>query len=96
MGPGRRVCSQVCLLSAVVNISAWGNSEQPDAYPFNPPGRAAGIHAPISNHTFRATWITAYLSNGSLLERAQEMAAYESPRTTMLHDRSKERLNGKN
>ena len=28
---------------------------------------AAGIRAPIGNHTFRATGITAYLSNGGLL-----------------------------
>ena len=54
--------------------------------------RAAGIMAPIGNHTFRATGITAYLANGGALEHAQEMAAHESPRTTKLYDRSKERL----
>ena len=32
---------------------------------------AAGIHAPIGNHTFRATGITAYLGNGGALEHAQ-------------------------
>jgi site-specific recombinase XerD len=53
---------------------------------------AAGIHAPIGNHTFRATGITAYLSNGGALEHAQEMAAHESPRATKLYDRTKERL----
>ena len=53
---------------------------------------AAGIHAPIGNHTFRATGIAAYLSNGGALEHAQEMAAHESPRTTKLYDRTKERL----
>jgi site-specific recombinase XerD len=53
---------------------------------------AAGITAPIGNHTFRATGITAYLSNGGALEHAQEMAAHESPRTTKLYDRTKERL----
>ena len=53
---------------------------------------AAGIHAPIGNHTFRATGITAYLSNGGALEHAQSMAAHESPRTTKLYDRSKDRL----
>jgi hypothetical protein len=42
--------------------------------------------------TFRATEITAYLSNGGTLEHAQEMAAHESPRTTKLYDRTKERL----
>jgi site-specific recombinase XerD len=53
---------------------------------------AAGIQAPIGNHSFRATGITAYLGNGGALEHAQEMAAHESPRTTKLYDRTKERL----
>jgi integrase len=53
---------------------------------------AAGIAAPIGNHTFRATGIAAYLANGGALERAQEMAAHESPRTTKLYDRTRERL----
>jgi integrase len=53
---------------------------------------AAGIAAEIGCHTFRATGITAYLANGGALEHAQEMAAHESPRTTKLYDRTKERL----
>ena len=53
---------------------------------------AAGIHAPIGNHTFRATGITAYLGNGGALEHAQSMAADESPRTTKMYDRTEERL----
>jgi hypothetical protein len=36
---------------------------------------SAGIAAPIGNHSFRATGITAYLANGGALEHAQEMAA---------------------
>ena len=53
---------------------------------------AAGIGEAIGCHTFRATGITAYLANGGALEHAQEMAAHESPRTTKLYDRTKERL----
>ncbi len=53
---------------------------------------AVGINAPIGNHSFRATAITAYLSNGGALEHAQEMAGHESPRTTKLYNRTKERL----
>lgn len=53
---------------------------------------AAGITAQIGSHTFRATGITAYLANGGALEHAQEIAAHESPRTTKLYDRTKERL----
>src|SRR3954447_15436179 len=66
---------------------------QPDAWRMiRRRAAAAGIHAPIGNHTFRATGITAYLANGGALEHAQEMAAHESPRTTKLYDRTKERL----
>jgi integrase/recombinase XerD len=54
--------------------------------------KSAGIAAEIGCHTFRATGITAYLANGGALEHAQEMAAHESPRTTKLYDRTKERL----
>src|SRR3954471_3265941 len=54
--------------------------------------KAAGIMAPIGNHTFRATGITAYLGNGGVLEHAQTMAAHESPRTTKLYDRTRDRL----
>jgi len=53
---------------------------------------AAGIAAPIGCHTFRATGITTYLANGGTLEHAQAMAAHESPRTTKLYDRTRERL----
>jgi hypothetical protein len=53
---------------------------------------AAGIAAEIGRHTFRATGIIAYLANGGAREHAQEMAAHESPRTTKLYDRTKERL----
>ena len=38
-------------------------------------------------HVFRATGITAYLEAGGTLEKAQAMAAHESPRTTKLYDR---------
>ena len=66
---------------------------QPDAWRMmRRRAAAAGIMAPIGNHTFRATGITAYLANGGALEHAQEMAGHESPRTTKLYDRTKERL----
>jgi integrase len=54
--------------------------------------RRRGLDADICCHTFRATGITAYLENGGTLENAQLMAAHESPRTTKLYDRTKERL----
>ena len=54
--------------------------------------QAAGIKTQIGCHTFRATGITIYLTNGGTLEKAQMMAAHSSPRTTKLYDRTKERL----
>jgi hypothetical protein len=47
---------------------------QPDAWRMiRRRAAAAGIAAEIGCHTFRATGITAYLSNGGALEHAQEM-----------------------
>ena len=52
--------------------------------------RAAGAGLPPSTccHTFRATGITAYLSNGGTLEHAQQIAGHASPKTTKLYDRT--------
>jgi integrase len=66
---------------------------QPDAWRMiRRRAAAVGIFAPIGNHSFRTTGITAYLSNAGALEHAQEMAAHESPRPTKLYERTKERL----
>ena len=43
-------------------------------------------------YTFRATGITAYLLNNGSLEKAQMMAAHESPRTTKLYDRREDEV----
>lgn len=51
---------------------------------------AAGIVTLISNHTFRATGITAYFKNGGTLENAAAMANHASTRTTQLYDRRSE------
>ena len=52
--------------------------------------RAAAVGLPASTccHTFRATGITAYLSNGGTLEHAQQIAGHASPKTTKLYDRT--------
>ncbi|RVI63891.1 integrase [Sinorhizobium meliloti] len=49
--------------------------------------KQAGIETCVTNHTFRATGITDYLSNGGTLERAAKMANHASTRTTQLYDR---------
>ena len=51
-------------------------------------GANIGLKVRIGCHTFRATGITAYLEAGGTLEKAQAMAAHESPRTTKLYDRT--------
>jgi len=77
---------------AGTTLSAWPMA-QPDAWRMiRRRAAAAGILAPIGNHSFRATGITAYLANGGALEHAQAMAAHESPRTTKLYDRTRDRL----
>jgi integrase/recombinase XerD len=52
--------------------------------------RAAAADLPASTccHTFRATGITTYLTNGGTLEHAQQIAAHASPKTTKLYDRT--------
>ena len=53
---------------------------------------AIDILTPICNHSFRGTGITTYLKNGGTLEKAQQMAAHESPRTTKLYDRTNDEI----
>jgi integrase/recombinase XerD len=54
--------------------------------------KAAGVSPRICNHTFRATGITVYLSNKGTLEKAQHIAAHESPKTTKLYDRTSDAI----
>ena len=43
-------------------------------------------------HSFRATGITCYLEGKGTLEKAQQMAAHASPRTTKLYDRTSDQI----
>jgi integrase/recombinase XerD len=52
----------------------------------------APVETRISNHTFRATGITACLKNSGKLEVAQQIANHESPRTTKLYDRRQDEI----
>jgi len=54
--------------------------------------KAAGITTEVCNHTFRGRGITAYLENSGTLEKARQMAAHASTRTTQLYDRHKDRV----
>ncbi|MBC6445292.1 MAG: tyrosine-type recombinase/integrase [Alphaproteobacteria bacterium GM202ARS2] len=54
--------------------------------------RQAGIPTLICNHSFRATGITAYLRNDGQLDRAAQMAAHASTRTTQLYDRRRDEV----
>lgn len=53
---------------------------------------AADVATQIGCHSFRATRITEYLRNGGRLEVAQQMANYESSRTTGLYDRRNDQI----
>lgn len=50
--------------------------------------RQAGLGDSFCNHTMRATGITAYMIAGGTLEKAQQMAAHASSRTTNMYNRS--------
>ena len=54
--------------------------------------KRAGLPDNVSCHTFRATGITTYLQNGGTVEKAQQIAAHESPRTTKLYDRTSDEI----
>ena len=54
--------------------------------------KAAGLSTDVCNHTFRGTGITTYLENGGTLEKARQMAAHASTRTTQLYDRREDRV----
>jgi site-specific recombinase XerD len=54
--------------------------------------KQAGIKTKISCHSFRATGITNYLEHDGTLEKAQQMAAHASPRTTKLYDRTNDQV----
>ena len=54
--------------------------------------RQAELSSNIGCHTFRATGITAYLSNGGSVEHAQKIAAHDSIRSTKLYDRTSDEV----
>ena len=54
--------------------------------------RAASLASSVNCHSFRATGITAYLSNGGQLETARAMAAHASTKTTQLYDRRQDQV----
>ena len=72
-------------------VTAQGHTdEQADRVPDGQAARQAGRSASnsINCHSFRATGITNYLSNGGSLEDARAIAAHESSQTTRLYDRT--------
>jgi integrase len=54
--------------------------------------KAADLGDELCCHTFRATGMTNYLENGGTLEKAQQIAAHSSPRTTKLYDRTSDQV----
>ena len=52
----------------------------------------AEVFAPVCCQSSRGTGITVYSENKGTLETAQKIAAHESPRTTMLNDRTEDQL----
>ena len=53
---------------------------------------AAGLSDRVCRHISRATGITAYPEAGGTIEKAQQIAAHESPKTTKLYDRTSDQI----
>ena len=54
--------------------------------------RVAGLPSTVNCHSFRATGVINYLSNGGSLENARAIAAHASSQTTRLYDRTGDRI----
>lgn len=54
--------------------------------------RDADVSLNVRCHSFRATGITEYLRNGGTVEKAAQIAAHESTRTTQLYNRTDDEL----
>ena len=54
--------------------------------------KQAGIKTKVGCHSFRATGITNYLEHDGTLEKAQQMSAHASPRTTKHYDRTNDQV----
>jgi integrase len=50
--------------------------------------QAAGLSHKLCNHTFRATGITAFIAGGGTVDKARQMAAHASTKTTELYNRT--------
>src|ERR1039457_3494044 len=68
-------------------LSAWAVSRTDVWYMVRRRASDAGIETAIGCHTFRATGITDYLTNGGSIEVAQRMAGHSNSKTTGLYDR---------
>jgi integrase len=55
--------------------------------------RKIGLSDTLCNHSFRATGITTYLVRGGTIEKAANIAAHESTRTTQLYNRTSDSIN---
>lgn len=57
--------------------------------------KAAGLKRDFCNHSFRATGITNYMTNGGRIDVAKDWAGHADERTTGLYDRSQDKVNEK-
>ena len=55
-------------------------------------GLPAGLDVHVATPRSERPAITAYLENGGTVEKAQQIAAHESPRTAKLYDRTSDEL----
>jgi len=87
---GVKGCPAHQALARQTHVRSTPDSRYDSDGPVQRRARAAGIATEVCNHTFRGTAVTAYLENGGTLEKARQMAAHASTRTTHLYDRREE------
>ena len=73
------------LTGRVLNrVNAWNMTKRR--------AKDAGVFLEIRCHTFRATGITECLRNGGTVEKAAQIAAHESTKTTQRYNRTDDEL----
>jgi hypothetical protein len=78
----RREASHACATLYSIDEGYSITNTEAFSSPSGARGRVLELWLGICCHTFRATGITAYLVYGGTIEKAQAIAAHESPRAT--------------
>jgi integrase len=85
--PGQRATPLFMTLDRDRNLTAKRMNRNDAFRMIQRRAKDAGLSTNICNHTFRATGLTEYIRNGGTLEKARQMAAHASSKTTQMYIR---------